>query len=184
MAATWSKHMPDTRTQMPFFLDVEMAQDAVHDAVSIVMGRILMGGAYAGCYVLVIVPALRDEEGTGPQIGTAVLYEYSHKEEQWAPNAQYKKVAFSKANQLLHGVQPGNNIVLPHLMMEGETHYAGGVIRDGIVVACSGLPSWADTMLSGIAIEIMVGLSAEAYKQWQEEQSALPKAERAAFLIR
>ena len=65
---------------------------------------------------------------------------------------------------------------MPHLLFLGDTPYWGGVKREGIVVACSGVQPHFDRMIAGMVAD---GLIAMAYELWMTSED---KQEGASFL--
>ena len=78
-----------------------------------------------------------------------------------------------KAVQLWTGCNDGRAGVVPHLLFPGYTPYWGGVKRDGIVVACSGVQPWFDRMISGIVADTIIALAHDAYENDEERKSGV-----------
>lgn len=94
----------------------------------------------------------------------AFLYEKSIESQKW--RRDYKKIARSKAEICWrtglssHIVQQRN----PYLYQIGDAPFAGGVVHEGLVIACSGVQSWFDQMF---AYWIAAALQARCIEQMQ-----------------
>ena len=122
---------------------------------------------------MVLVPGIGDAPGYPCQ--PVLLYEQSFGTiADW--EHRYGIIARSKAIQLWTGRNDGRTDNQPHLLFPGDTPYWGGVKRNGIVVACSGVQPWFDQMISGMTIDAMVALAYDAYKtdELAEDADLLP----------
>jgi len=108
-------------------------------------------------HIVVLVPEITDK-GVRP----FVLYEHSIGEN-W-PH-QFDKIAMSKAFQLWEDRNDGGTDIKPHLLYTGDAPYWGGVKREGIVVACSGVQPYYDRMIAGMIADMCVALSYDAWEQ-------------------
>jgi hypothetical protein len=120
-------------------------------------------------HIILLVPGMKTEDHTffpNFPIVPHMLAEYTHGDRKtW--QRDYANIAQCKALQLWQGRNFGGTDSVSHLLIEGETPYRGGVKRDGIVVACSGVDSEDDQMISGISIDISIALAHKARLAWQ-----------------
>ncbi len=114
-------------------------------------------------HIVMLVPVLMKGTVT-PIIRPTILAEHSLGKKFW--KNKYEEIAVSKAFQLWDGQNLGGTDSVPHLLFEGDTHYWGGVKRDGIVVACSGVQSHFDKMISSLTVDLAIGLAYEAKEIW------------------
>ncbi len=119
-------------------------------------------------HIVILVPSMTDARAEDypdwPNYGLkpSLLYEHSVGDRsQWT--AKYDEVARCKALQLWHERNDGGTDIKPHLLFPGDTRYYGGVKRDGIVVACSGVQPWFDRMIAGLIADTCIAL---AYDGW------------------
>jgi hypothetical protein len=83
----------------------------------------------------------------------------------------YDVIARNKALQLWTDRNDDRTSPVPHLLFSGDTPYWGGVKRRGIVVACSGVQSWFDKLISGIVADTIVALAHHAYENDEAAKS-------------
>jgi hypothetical protein len=116
-------------------------------------------------HIVVLVPKMEIGLGSHQMYSTQphTLAEYSHNKNLWPQSANYDKIAHCKALQLWYGNADGGTDTKPHLLFSGDTPFWGGVKRDGIVVACSGVQPYFDRMISGMVADICI---AYAYHAW------------------
>lgn len=188
--------MPD-RMMTPKFFTAEVAQQAIESVLAGVMNNHdKLPTPFLGerrpalvvdllkrraCHIVVLVPSMKDDSVTDwaawpvYQLEPCVLYEISVGDKcGWT--AEYDKIARCKALQLWHERNDGRTDIVPHLLFPGDTPYWGGVKRDGIVVACSGVQPWFDRMISGMVADACIGL---AYNGWMTSKD---KAEDLDFV--
>lgn len=122
------------------------------------------------CRVIVVVPARRVDTVTGRILGIEprILFDRLVGETAEPCGLPLQKFAYAKALQLWEGRNDDRTDVQPHLLMPGDAPLWGGVKRDGIVVACSGLQPWLDKAFSGMVADLCVGLAYEAYSKSPE----------------
>lgn len=117
-----------------------------------------------GC-VVVLVPAIKDDRGIDDTDWTALQLQphcicnmrFGDKTKWEHP---FDGIAMCKALQLWDGRNDGRNGPIAHLLFPGDTPYYGGVKREGLVVAVSGLQSYFDQMVAGVITDILIGLAA------------------------
>jgi len=80
---------------------------------------------------------------------------------------RYDEIAQCKALQLWHDRATGGCENSPHLLFPKDTPFWGGVKREGIVVAVSGLEPYFDRMIAGMVAD---GCIAMARHLWEEGQ--------------
>ncbi|MDB5194093.1 MAG: hypothetical protein JWN50_107 [Parcubacteria group bacterium] len=112
------------------------------------------------CHITILVP---DRDGN-----PHMLCEYSLNEELW--EWSYRLIARSKAKQLWEDRNDGGTDIVPHLLFNGDTPYWGGVKRQGIVVACSGVQPWFDKMISGIIADMLIAMAYEAWDKSKDKK--------------
>jgi hypothetical protein len=76
---------------------------------------------------------------------------------------RYSEIANTKARMLVGGYVDSDRKPFTHLLFPGDTHYAGAVMRDGIIVAFSGVQEYFDVMISAMIAE---GIIAMAQERW------------------
>ena len=163
----------------PLFLTKTMAENAIGAAVDAAQSNRL--GVYLKhnmCHVVILVPAMNDGGGVGyPNypIQPHLLAELGFGEKEKWPH-DFSNIAQCKALQLWHNRNDGGTDVKPHLLFSGDTPFWGGVKRDGIVVACSGVQPWFDRMIAGMTADVCIAL---AYNAWMK---SLDKAKGVDFV--
>lgn len=161
--------------QRPKFLTEKMAEEAVHRVWHSVLNdaSIHFQPKRKSCHIVVLVPEMEtpdepdimDNYPNYP-VRPIVLFEESFgNKEEWT--ADYDDIARCKAYKLWQGMNDGRTDILPHLMYSGDCPFWGGVKRDGIVVACSGVESYFDRMISGMVADMLI---AGAYHAWMKSE--------------
>ncbi len=154
---------------LPKFLTWEVAEAAINAVLKTVFDSGLSLAKRKACHVVVLVPSMVADRGAGypnyPRypIEPHLLGEVSLREDPWT--GQYNDIAQCKALQEWQGRNDDRTDIMPHLLFPGDTRFWGAVKRYGIVVACSGIQPWLDKTISGMSIELMVGMAYEAYMQ-------------------
>ena len=151
----------------PKFLTREMAEVAVEIAVETVFGLEVMKPKRDQVHVVVLVPGMTDEQPDGRprgdyQIRPVTLYEYSrgHQEDYALP---FDEIAPCKALQLWQDRNDGRTDIIPHLLFAGDAPYWGGVKRQGIVVACSGIQPWLDKLIASMVADLLIAMAHDAW---------------------
>ncbi len=126
------------------------------------------------CHVVILVPSMPDDRPdylSWPDytLDASVLYEKSHGKASWG--RKYDEIARCKALQLWHGRNDGGTDCKPHLLFPGDTPYWGGVKRDGIVVACSGVEPWLDRLISSMIVDMLIAAAYHAYSASRKPDS-------------
>ncbi len=161
--------MPSERIVTPRFLTREIAELAVKQVLLLTESqnfRVLVSPF--SCHIVILVPSMKDDRTSNYpdwpnyDIRPWAIYEQSiGTEEGWSH--RYDEIARCKALQLWQGRNDSGTDTMPHLLFSGDTPYWGGVKRDGIVVACSGLKPWLDKMIAGMICDMCIAL---AYNSW------------------
>lgn len=169
--------------QLPKFLTAEMARKAVNQVFECVMWNgksSTFTPKRQACHIVVMVP----EQVTKAEDGSDLVYpnylirptalfekSFGHPQDHDDPKkswtADYADIARCKAFKLWHGMNDGRTDILPHLMYSGDCPFWGGVKRDGIVVACSGVEPWFDRMIAGMVADMLI---AGAYHAWMKSK--------------
>ena len=164
------------KTIQPKFLTEDIADLAVSTAIQIMGGSLITDQfKRQACHIVILVPDMKDDglqyaDWPVYQLQPHKLYERSYGEKiEWS--AEYDNIARCKALQLWHDRNDGSATILPHLLFPGDTPFWGGVKRDGIVVACSGVQPWLDRMLSGIVADLCIGLAFEAWQKSEDKKN-------------
>jgi len=133
-----------------------------------------------GCHIVVMVPEMEvadepDILDTYPNypVLPVILLERSFKREKWTAN--YAEVARCEALQLWQDRNDGRTDIMPHLLYSGDCPFWGGVKREGIVVACSGVEPWFDRMIAGIIAEMLIAGSYHAWMKSEDKKEDLDK---------
>lgn len=159
--------MPEVKLLLPKFLTKEVVLAAMRAVGKTAMDSYpLKREAF---HTVLIAPAMEYEGGRYPNhpIQPVVLAELSHGIRRvWTRD--YANIAQCKTLQLWHGRNDGGTDAKPHLLMEGDTPYWGGVWREGLAAGCSGVQSHFDRMISGMVIDASVALAYDAYVSWRE----------------
>lgn len=154
---------------LPKFLTADIAKRAINEVINAVFERGLDIVNQRTCHIVVIVPSMKDgrpddySEYPNYALFPHVLYEESYNKKEWPQGTRIDVIAKCKALQLWQGRNDDRTDSMPHLLFPGDTPYWGGVKRHGIVVACSGVQSWLDKMISGMIADMMIGM---AYDAW------------------
>ena len=139
------------------------------------------------CHTVVLVPAMKDERVEGYpswpdyQLHAHLLYEHSeHKSCDNGPNAsdnvwpyKFDDIARCKALQLWHNRNDDRTDIRPHLLFPGDTPFWGGVKRNDIVVATSGVQPYFDKMISGMVADMCVAMAHDAWLKGQDHESGV-----------
>lgn len=148
---------------LPKFLTKEVAEIAVDTVMQAVFfGSLADKLNRPTCHVVIVVPT----QGSANEIIPYVLYEKTHGEREGWGEHHFNHIATSKSFQLWYDRHDGGTCAVPHLLMPGDTPYWGGVKREGIVVACSGVQPYFDRMISGMVADACIALAADAYSKW------------------
>ncbi len=157
----------------PYFLTRKIATGAVRQ----VFGLIRSGqGIFARLkrqqmHAVILVPVMRMGQYPKYQIEPLLLHEMSMGDPGgW--EHRYDEIARCKALQLWSGRNDGGFSNQPHLLFAGDTPYWGGVKRDGIVVACSGVQPYFDRMCAGMIADMAIACAHDEYEDWRKGQSA------------
>lgn len=165
----------------PKYLTEEVAKRAVavaYHAVADNESPIRLDVKGPHCHVVVLVPAMEDARADdfpsypNYPLRPVVIYEQSfgHTEE-W--EHEYNNIARCKALQLWTDRNDNQAGVTPHLLFPSDTPFWGGVKREGIVVACSGVQPWFDKLISGIVADTIIALVHDAYERDEEDSDFL-----------
>lgn len=86
----------------------------------------------------------------------------------------FDDIARAKAELCWRTGKPSGYVLhrTPWLLQEGDARYAGGVVRDGLVVAISGFPSHIDEMLSWVLFSVIAGLCADSVAKIKQDPYA------------
>ena len=138
------------------FLTKEIVEQAVNMIRPGVLGLINREGKLV-LYVVVLDPAAK----SGQAPGKAVLWEAAIGEQnrkRWPRN--YAQFALAKAELTLRTGLPAHLILrdAPHHYQKGDFKFGGSDIRNGIIVAASGLDWYHDYMVSGAVAAMCHGL--------------------------
>ena len=151
----------------PTFLTKEVADLAIQtvlNAVFDVNGGIDILLDRRMCHIDVLVPSTQhdDDRWMPRQIEPLLLHEHSVSPDEW-PHG-FGLIARSKATELWDGQNDGRTDCQPHLLFSGDTPFWGGVKREGIVVACSGIQPHFDRMIASMIADMCVALAYNAWK--------------------
>lgn len=122
------------------------------------------------CHIVVLVPSVEDARGERyldwpnyPIIPVAIFEKSVGNQSEWSRD--YKSIAQCKAQQLWRGQNTdGNTDSVVHLLFSDDTPFWGGVRRHEIVVACSGVQSYFDQMISGMIADGIKAFARHAYE--------------------
>ncbi len=150
----------------PKFLTREVANLAVNAVLRMVMeppGAVIFNPKRRQCYIVVLVPSIsHDSKWPNYLVEALVLYEHSvGMQSEW--EHPFDEIARRKAAQLWQGRNDDRTDSMPHLLVHNDTPFWGGVKRNGIVVACSGVQPWLDKMIAGMVADACIAL---AYEEW------------------
>lgn len=162
--------MPEGKNLLtPKYLTPEIARRAIAVAVKAVMQGEDIPVKRNHCHVVVLVPGMQDDRATDypnwpdyPTTAVMLAEESFGDQEAW--EHPYDNIARCKALQLYTDRNDGRAGIIPHLVFSGDTPYWGGVKRDGIVVACSGVQPWFDRLIAGIVTDTIIALAHHAYE--------------------
>ncbi|MDD2657364.1 MAG: hypothetical protein PHD04_01730 [Candidatus Pacebacteria bacterium] len=157
--------MSEVKLLLPKFLTEKMAEEAIETVVRATLSPPMCHDIeHAMFHIVVLVPGMVVEIGNYPNypIRPYLLAEHSEgNREKWPYD--YVEIAQCKALQLWHDRNDGGTDIKPHLLFPGDTPFWGGVKRNGIVVACSGVQPYFDRMIAGMVADICI---AYAYHAW------------------
>ncbi len=154
---------------LPKFLTEDIAKRAIGEVINAVFQRGLNIVNQQACHIVVLVPSMKDgrpdDYSDYPDfvLKPHVLCSESYNREAWPQGHKLDVIAKCKALQLWQGRNDDRTDAIPHLLFPGDCPFWGGVKRHGIVVACSGVHSWLDKMISGMVADMMIGM---AYDAW------------------
>lgn len=174
----------------PKFLTAEIARTAVEEVIRGLTGPDALSKLFKrqAFHIVVLGPSMKDDLNTdyagwpAYQIQPALIYEHSVGKDEGLWTDKYDDVAKCKALQLWHGRQDGGTDILPHLLFPGDTIYWGGVKREGIVVAVSGVQPWFDRMIAGLVADMIIGLSYDAWMRSNDKMDVERKIPGAGWI--
>ncbi len=164
--------MSETKLCTPKFLTPEIAELSILSAIdSVFNGHAThaLQPKHRQLHVVVLAPGMEDDrpdyhKWPNYQIQPVVLCEYTLGNVADFPYP-FDDIARCKALQLWHGRNDDRTEIIPHLLFPGDTPFWGGIKRQGIVVACSGIQPWQDKLISGVSADFMIAL---AHNAWME----------------
>ncbi|MES2088232.1 MAG: hypothetical protein V4467_04565 [Patescibacteria group bacterium] len=163
-----------TECRLPKFLTQDIAKQAVQIAVATLSCPYLLNALKRQSFhIVVLVPKLEynntltnsgyDANRVIGSVQPHLLYQETIGDKGiWT--GDYAEMALGKAQQLWLDRQDGGSDITPHLLFPGDVVYWGGVKRQGIVVACSGIQAYLDRLFSGITADACIALSYHAWK--------------------
>lgn len=140
-----------------------MMRDVAKFALS--MGRLKR----STLHIVMLVPKMYYDSRMYPNhpLEPHLLAEYTHGDRStWKHD--FADIAKCKALQLWHERSDGGTDSTAHLLFPGDTPFWGGVRRDGIVVACSGVQPWFDRMISGMVADAYIACAHDDKVAWLE----------------
>jgi hypothetical protein len=163
----------------PKYLTKEIAEKAIATAFHATMhDRSPLNSClvqFNHCHVVILAPAMEDDHAISypnwpdyPLCPVVLCEQSAGDKDDW--KHEYDAVARSKALQLWTDRNADQAGVNPHLLFLGDTPYWGGVKRNGIVVACSGVQQWFDRLISSIVADTLVALAYDAFENDKEKQ--------------
>lgn len=169
------------KVMQPKFLTLDVAKKATDIVLSQVfegpLAEILKPKRQE-CHVVILVPAKEKTPLHESVVFPLTLHEQSRRRKDERGDLPFEKafdlVARSKANQLWEERNDGRTDCQPHLLFPDEAPWYGGVKREGIVVACSGLQPWVDQFISGMIADLMITMARSAWEESVEKKSELP----------
>jgi len=156
---------------MPKFLNTDDAGVCVRECVEFVFGKNITKGK--DLHVVVLVPSVKfAEDYPDHEVIPKVLVEVSFfgQKDEWKHD--YADIARCKASQIWDGRSDGSQIQ-PHLLVQSEVPFFGGVKREGIVVACSGVEPYFDRMISGMIADMLIGLARHAWETSNDKKNGV-----------
>lgn len=148
---------------LPKFLTSEVAEKAIYAAINAFEELTPINLERPQLHVTVLVPAMIDNDSDWPNLQVEpveIASVDSGDKEKWPYD--FANIARCKALQIWQDRSDGTNIT-PHLLFPGDTPFSGGVKREGIVVACSGLDECMDKMIAGMTADICIALAHDAW---------------------
>jgi hypothetical protein len=154
--------------ELPRFLTKELALEMMGEIARFVVAT--FPTKRTTFHIVMLVPQMDYDSNEYPNnpITPCLLAEYSHDGHK-AWERDYDNIARCKALQLWHDRNDGGTDTKPHLLISGDTPYWGGVKRDGIVVACSGVEPYFDRMIAGMVADACIARSYRNYLTWRAE---------------
>ena len=159
----------------PKYLTTELAKTASLIGHQAVFGRGMDSRVYLpvkrfAYHLVILVPAMEITDPLWPEhvIRPHCLFEQSCRDAEWT--GPYDKIARDKALQLWTDRADGGAHVTPHLLFPGDTPFWGGVKREGIVVACSGVQPEFDRLMASITADTLIALALHAWKNDESER--------------
>ena len=157
----------------PKYLTQELAEKSALIAHQTVFGRGMDSRTYipvkrTAYHLVILVPAMEDTRAQdypdwpNYPLQPRSLYETSCRDSEWS--GPYEEIARCKALQLWTDRADGSAHVTPHLLFSGDTPFWGGVKREGIVVACSGVQPEFDRLMASITTDTLIALALHAWK--------------------
>lgn len=169
-----TSHIMSEQILTPKFLTTQMATVAI-DAVLALVEEGQFGLERHGskqdlfqCHIVLLGPRMVDPRIPSPAdwphypICPHIIAEISRGEEAEWPYP-FADIARGKALQLLTDRNDGGTDIQPHLLFAGDTPYWGGAKHAGLVAACSGFSCHHDRMVSGMVLDLVIGMAAEAW---------------------
>jgi len=133
----------------------EVAWDMVYPAV----GRAAEQGVVEACQGTVVVL-----DPTVPYAPTAAAAPILFEASIGAEVAMFRKFATAKAAVTWRTGLSSRQVqqTYPHLYLPGDVKWGGSVVRDGLIVAFSGVQAVLDEMIAGWMADALIGLCREA----------------------
>ena len=160
--------MPEVKLLLPKFLTREVVLVAMHSVGEFAMNAFPLKRKTFNTGV--IAAAMEYEASCYPNhpIRPVMIAELSHGDKgEWSRD--YANIAQCKTLQLWHGRNDGGTDAKPHLLMEGDAPYWGGVWREGLASGCSGIQSHFDRMIAGMVIDASIALAYDACVAWRAQ---------------
>lgn len=137
-----------------------LTQEVARQAVGFVLPALqplIEGGTFkcGDLHIVIANPSVAAGSMTESQwYEGGILYEHSVGERS-AWQFPFDKIARSKCHLSWRYVMPTQVLqaLAPHLLNAGDTVYYGSAVRDGLVVACSGVQPFYDQMVSAWVLE-------------------------------
>ncbi len=160
--------MPKSKLLLPKFLTRGVAESAIVAAVDMTFRAIPVKREML--HVVVLVPAMDFVSDSWPNypLKPHCIAQMSFGDKAQWPH-KFDEIAQCKSLQLWHDRNNGGTDIMPHLLILDDTPFWGGVKRDGIVVACSGVQPWFDRMISGITADICIARAYDEKMKWAEK---------------
>ena len=162
----------------PKFLTRGIAAMVVDSVVALAMGNLSSMSSFMKrkmCHIVIVVPTKEDDHAVdfpnwlNYRLQPVILYEHSVGKPDWPHD--FEKIARYKASQLWHDLNDNRTDNVPHLLFPGDTPYWGGVKRDGIVVACSGVQPHFDRMIAGMVADALIAVAHELWMRSDDKKN-------------